>query len=189
MQVEPSVCDPFPMQEASAGEHTAENQADVRFPNSPSSSGLDLTGASISSVTGEDGERFVTWHAPSLVECHRISSMHKLTYNSIRAAKMVFIAGQRNRDAPSIVLPHQDASYISHIALDIGGSLVKLVYFSSDKSSDDQTLARSNSGINKRHTGGISYSAHQCNVQRSMLPLVHTTLLTWLFCLLLLKSA
>ena len=29
--------------------------------------------------------------------------------------------------------PHQDADYISHIALDIGGSLIKLVYFSPDK--------------------------------------------------------
>ncbi len=34
--------------------------------------------------------------------------------------------------APSIELPHQEAEYVSHIALDIGGSLVKLVYFSPD---------------------------------------------------------
>ena len=41
-------------------------------------------------------------------------------------------AGQKRRDAPSIVLPQQDADVISHIALDIGGSLIKLVYFSPD---------------------------------------------------------
>jgi pantothenate kinase len=34
--------------------------------------------------------------------------------------------------APSIELPNQDAEYVSHIALDIGGSLIKLVYFSPD---------------------------------------------------------
>lgn len=37
--------------------------------------------------------------------------------------------------APSIALPNQDAEYVSHIALDIGGSLVKLIYFSPDPSS------------------------------------------------------
>lgn len=31
------------------------------------------------------------------------------------------------RAAPSISLPHQDANYVTHIALDIGGSLIKLV--------------------------------------------------------------
>jgi hypothetical protein len=34
--------------------------------------------------------------------------------------------------APSIQLPNQDAEYVTHIALDIGGSLIKLVYFSTD---------------------------------------------------------
>lgn len=64
-------------------------------------------------------------------------------------------AGNRGRDAPSIVLPHQDASYISHIALDIGGSLIKLVYFSSDKpASDDQLSRASSSGSSSQHTGG-----------------------------------
>jgi type II pantothenate kinase len=36
------------------------------------------------------------------------------------------------KDAPSILLPHQ-SDYVSHIALDIGGSLIKLVYFSKDQ--------------------------------------------------------
>ncbi|KAL4425789.1 hypothetical protein ABPG75_009805 [Micractinium tetrahymenae] len=35
------------------------------------------------------------------------------------------------KDAPSIILPHQ-SDYVSHIALDIGGSLIKLVYFRMD---------------------------------------------------------
>ena len=33
------------------------------------------------------------------------------------------------RGAPSILLPHQQAGHVSHIAIDIGGSLIKLVYF------------------------------------------------------------
>lgn len=33
------------------------------------------------------------------------------------------------KDAPSIILPNQN-EYVSHIALDLGGSLIKLVYFS-----------------------------------------------------------
>jgi hypothetical protein len=32
----------------------------------------------------------------------------------------------RAKGAPSIVLPHQEASYVRHIALDIGGSLIKV---------------------------------------------------------------
>ncbi|EFN57701.1 hypothetical protein CHLNCDRAFT_34679 [Chlorella variabilis] len=35
------------------------------------------------------------------------------------------------KDAPCIVLPHQ-SDYVSHIALDIGGSLIKLIYFRMD---------------------------------------------------------
>lgn len=35
---------------------------------------------------------------------------------------------------PSIELPNQVAEYVSHIALDIGGSLIKLIYFSPDPS-------------------------------------------------------
>ena len=34
------------------------------------------------------------------------------------------------REAPAIVLPHQRGERVGHIALDIGGSLIKLVYFS-----------------------------------------------------------
>lgn len=37
------------------------------------------------------------------------------------------------KGTPSIELPHQEAEYVTHIALDIGGSLVKLVYFSPDQ--------------------------------------------------------
>ncbi len=35
--------------------------------------------------------------------------------------------------APSITLPSQKADYITHIALDLGGSLIKLVYFSAEE--------------------------------------------------------
>ncbi|CAD7700634.1 unnamed protein product [Ostreobium quekettii] len=36
------------------------------------------------------------------------------------------------RSAPSIVLPYQSADYVNHFAVDIGGSLIKLLYFSPD---------------------------------------------------------
>ena len=62
-------------------------------------------------------------------------------------------ADQKRRDAPSIVLPHQQAEVISHIAIDIGGSLIKLVYFSPEdnlaKNGDEDGKARSPS-----HAGG-----------------------------------
>ena len=45
---------------------------------------------------------------------------------------------------PSIALPNQDAEYVSHIALDIGGSLIKLVYFSPDTSTDPSASSYSN---------------------------------------------
>ena len=56
---------------------------------------------------------------------------------------------RRRRDAPSIVLPHQDAEYIRHIAIDIGGSLIKLVYFSPEEVADnggDASSHRQNAG-------------------------------------------
>jgi hypothetical protein len=43
------------------------------------------------------------------------------------------------------VLPHQEASYVRHIALDIGGSLIKLVYFSPDNP-DEASVTHSSSG-------------------------------------------
>jgi type II pantothenate kinase len=50
--------------------------------------------------------------------------------------------------APSIELPNQDAEYVSHIALDIGGSLIKLVYFSPDP----QDNGNNNGNNNHRYT-------------------------------------
>ena len=52
MQAEPSVCDPFDVEAAPLREQFPS----MHMVESPSSSGLDLTGASISSATGEDGE-------------------------------------------------------------------------------------------------------------------------------------
>ena len=55
-------------------------------------------------------------------------------------ASWVYVAGSRARDAPSISLPHQQAQHVGHIALDIGGSLIKLVYFSPEgRVSEDDT--------------------------------------------------
>ena len=59
-------------------------------------------------------------------------------------------ADRRRRDAPSIVLPHQDAEYIRHIAIDIGGSLIKLVYFSPEEVADNGGDAASH----RQNTGG-----------------------------------
>eukprot|EP00879_Flechtneria_rotunda_P021027 GHRR01022149.1.p1 GENE.GHRR01022149.1~~GHRR01022149.1.p1 ORF type:complete len:338 (+),score=95.52 GHRR01022149.1:256-1269(+) len=60
------------------------------------------------------------------------------------------------RGAPSIILPHQEASYVRHIALDIGGSLIKLVYFSPDHHEGQELttpgMARQSSG--HHHKGG-----------------------------------
>lgn len=55
------------------------------------------------------------------------------------------------RGAPSIVLPHQEASYVRHIALDIGGSLIKLVYFSPDSYDSQETTTATQPG---RHGNG-----------------------------------
>ncbi len=59
-------------------------------------------------------------------------------------------ADQKRRDAPSIVLPHQQADFVCHIAIDIGGSLIKLVYFSPEdplgESGDANEKGRNHSG-------------------------------------------
>ena len=62
--------------------------------------------------------------------------------------------GTRCRDAPSIVLPHQDANYISHIALDIGGSLIKLIYFSPEEPAQSGDNGHHARPSQTRSTGG-----------------------------------
>lgn len=63
---------------------------------------------------------------PSAWPCALTARQHTPT-NPIRA-----------EPAPSIELPNQDADYVSHIALDIGGTLIKLVYFSPDPPSNGE---------------------------------------------------
>lgn len=72
----------------------------------PTASALDLTGAEITGHVEEEEDTPATHDAG--------------------------LGKRPSRDAPAIVLPNQDAQYITHIALDIGGSLVKLLYFSQD---------------------------------------------------------
>ena len=89
--------------------------------------GLDLTGARIISTTECTGTLMCSKpYAPSilLTPGSYISRIVDLGRMHVNAAQ-----GKR-RDAPSISLPQQQADCISHIALDIGGSLIKLVYFS-----------------------------------------------------------
>ena len=49
------------------------------------------------------------------------------------------------------MLPHQAPGFISHIAIDIGGSLIKLVYFSPE---DSPTEAWDENGKPRNHAGG-----------------------------------
>lgn len=60
-------------------------------------------------------------------------------------------ADQKRRDAPSIVLPHQQADFVRHIAIDIGGSLIKLVYFSPE---DPQAESGDAAEKGRNHAGG-----------------------------------
>lgn len=66
-------------------------------------------------------------------------------------------SSSRGKDAPCIVLPHQ-SDYVSHIALDIGGSLIKLIYFRMDEhmKSDTAAAAEGSNGTAARraHRGG-----------------------------------
>ncbi len=63
------------------------------------------------------------------------------------------------------MLPHQQADFVHHIAIDIGGSLIKLVYFS-----PEDTLGESGDAADKgrNHAGG----AQPWNAPLSSLPLV-----------------
>lgn len=58
--------------------------------------------------------------------------------------------------APSIELPNQDADYISHIAVDIGGTLVKLVYFSPDPPLEQNPAAAAGAAAHARVTAAVS---------------------------------
>mmetsp|Transcript_3468 Transcript_3468/g.8203 ORF Transcript_3468/g.8203 Transcript_3468/m.8203 type:complete len:911 (+) Transcript_3468:246-2978(+) len=55
--------------------------------------------------------------------------------------------------APPIVLPYQEPEYVQHIAIDAGGSLIKLVYMSKERSS-----ARSEDDDSSQEDGTSSYS-------------------------------
>ena len=91
-------------------------------------SGIDITGATISqdwsgvaapTISGEQPCRLASPICPTHSPLRRWSPLP----DSVGAGRI------QRKDAPSILLPYQ-SQYVSHIALDIGGSLVKLVYFS-----------------------------------------------------------
>lgn len=77
----------------------------------------------------------------------RWSTCLDCTYYHVHIESVIVTFPGRLHPAPSIVLPNQDGEYISHIALDIGGSLIKLVYFSPDPAEhiSDATAAASTS--------------------------------------------
>ncbi|KAF5829353.1 fumble-domain-containing protein [Dunaliella salina] len=85
----------------------------------------------MSSLPGEQGSPVDPGGSPPVSDPS--GSTLDLTGASIREVV------DRQEPAPSIELPNQDADYISHIALDIGGTLIKLVYFSPDPPSDHPT--------------------------------------------------
>ena len=66
---------------------------------------------------------------------------------------------ERGKEAPSILLPHQAAEYVSHIAIDIGGSLVKLVYFL-----PDENISTGLSEKPSKHTGGEHTFGYEQNI-------------------------
>ncbi|KAL4445797.1 hypothetical protein ABPG77_008996 [Micractinium sp. CCAP 211/92] len=70
--------------------------------------------------------------APSY-SLHQATTSHLDLTDATISQELHAPAGSKGskKDAPSIILPHQSA-YVSHIALDIGGSLIKLVYFRMD---------------------------------------------------------
>ena len=76
-------------------------------------------------------------------------------------------ADQRRRDAPSIVLPHQQADFVRHIAIDIGGSLIKLVYFSPE---DAQAESGDASEKGRNHAGGKASSPLSASCHGSLFP-------------------
>lgn len=55
----------------------------------------------------------------------------------------VVIQAAVRRSTPSIVLPYQSPDYVNHIAIDLGGSLIKLVYFSTDTKACQENSHRS----------------------------------------------
>lgn len=83
---------------------------------------------------------------------------------------VVMVPHSAGRRTPSIVLPFQDVEYVSHIAIDIGGSLIKLVYFStgdqdgeavaggSTSSGDNSPGNATGSGV-PYNTSGMPYSS------------------------------
>ena len=68
---------------------------------------------------------------------------------------LICCAEASSRDAPSIELPHQHAEEVGHIALDIGGSLIKLLYFSSaDSGASSEAMTGLKSTAHEPQTGG-----------------------------------
>lgn len=51
------------------------------------------------------------------------------------------------------MLPHQAPEYVHHIALDIGGSLIKLVYFSPDPADEGNDAAASGGALREGGSG------------------------------------
>ncbi|EFJ47392.1 hypothetical protein VOLCADRAFT_61514, partial [Volvox carteri f. nagariensis] len=77
---------------------------------------------------------------------------------------------------PSIQLPNQDAEYVSHIAIDIGGSLIKLVYFSPDPidtgSAGEGDTPSGSPPVNSEGLSQASSRSPQQNSQRGKLHFV-----------------
>ncbi|PSC76368.1 Pantothenate kinase 2 isoform B [Micractinium conductrix] len=120
----PSV--PVGQHAAAAGHPSATAAPDSPPPPPPSSSApsIAMEDEEASLMDDEDAGPPYSMHQPTLSP-----STLDVTGATIHQAADGVVS--RGKDAPCIVLPHQ-SDYVSHIALDIGGSLVKLVYFRMD---------------------------------------------------------
>lgn len=67
---------------------------------------------------------------------------------NLTGAAISELASADGKGTPTIELPNQDAEYVSHIALDIGGSLIKLVYFSPDPADGQAAAANGQASSN-----------------------------------------
>jgi hypothetical protein len=138
------------------GSGDREGEAEPASISRLGSSTLDLTGAAISQSTADEGDLAVLFECGPIRNYNYLEGINYDVKAKRTIPNSVFVVGQKRRDAPSILLPHQDADYISHIALDIGGSLIKLVYFSPDAPSNGGKRVENGSALansNSRHGG------------------------------------
>ena len=142
-------------------------------PSHSSLSKLDFRGASIhkSEDMLEVGAQFGVqlWYTVCVENVSACLAVGELLWPSLQCTiSAAHDAGARRTrgEAPDIVLPNQDVECVRHVALDIGGSLIKLAYFSpgdvdsdapaSDSESGSAACDDANSGTGGRRSGSVA---------------------------------